>query len=56
MGLASRSRVLSMTLRTYASPKSGSMPLEHPAIMLMVPVGAMDSTVALRIFIPSARS
>ncbi len=37
-----------MTLRTYASAKSGSIPLDVPAMMLMVPVGAMVVVVALR--------
>ncbi len=31
-----------------ASAKTGSMPEEHPAIIEMVPVGAMVVTVALR--------
>jgi hypothetical protein len=30
-----------MTLRIKVSPKSGSMPLEHPAIILSEPVGAI---------------
>ncbi len=41
-----------MTVRTKLSAKSGSMPLEQPAMMLSVPVGAMVVVVALRSWVP----
>ena len=37
-----------LTRCSKASAKTGSMPDEHPAIMEMVPVGAMVVTVELR--------
>ena len=43
-----------MTLRTNARAKMGSMPLETPAMMEMVPVGAMVVRVALRTLLPLA--
>ncbi len=42
------SSVPSMTRRTKETAKRGSMPLEQPEMMLMVPVGAMVVVVALR--------
>ncbi len=47
-GFASTRVLLSITLRTYARAKTGSTPLDVPAIMLIVPVGAMVVVVALR--------
>ena len=37
---------MSMTFRTKLRAKSGSMPLEQPAMMLSVPVGAIVIVVA----------
>jgi hypothetical protein len=39
-------------VRSYSKAKTGSMPLETPAIRLRVPVGAMVLTVTLRIGAP----
>ena len=47
IGLTSRSSSLSMTVRTKLRANRGSMPLEQPAMMLRVPVGAMVVVVAL---------
>ena len=48
-GVDLEERVPDRTLRTKLTAKSGSIPLEQPAMMLIVPVGAMVLTVALRI-------
>jgi len=42
--------------RTYDTANSGSIPLEHPAMMLIVPVGAMVVVVAFRTRGPPSRS
>ena len=44
-----------ITFRTKATANNGSIPLEHPAIMLIVPVGAIVVTVALRLVLYSVQ-
>jgi hypothetical protein len=41
-----------MTFLIYDMANKGSIPLDTPAIILNVPVGAMVVVVALRIFMP----
>lgn len=45
--------LLSMTLLTKLNAKSGSIPLEHPASILSVPVGAIVVVVAFRYLLSS---
>ncbi|KYC46460.1 MAG: hypothetical protein AMQ22_02129 [Candidatus Methanofastidiosum methylothiophilum] len=48
-GFISKSSSLSITFRIYDIANMGSMPLELPAIRLIVPVGAIVVTVAFLI-------